>query len=124
MAWNAVKNAEAKSVAPVEENAPGASLYVPFKLAPGKEKTIRVMMAWYTPDSDQAHGDIGKLKQNCDPANGCCNSPADIGLDKYDKDFNGKFYKPWYSSRFNNIDELSGYWAQQYNDLRKKKRII
>ena len=27
-------------------------------------------------------------------------------LDKYDKDFNGKFYKPWYSSRFKNVEEV------------------
>ena len=63
MAWNAVKNAEVKSVAPVEKDAPGASLYVPFKLAAGKEKTIRLMMAWYTPDSDQTYGDCWTAKR-------------------------------------------------------------
>ena len=47
MAWNTVKNGEVKAVAPVDKDAPGASLYVPFTIAPGKEKTIRVMMAWY-----------------------------------------------------------------------------
>jgi len=124
MAWNAVKNAEIKSVAPVDANAPGASLYVPFKLAPGKEKTIKVMMAWYSPDTDQVHGDIGEAKQNCDPASGCCNSPADIGLDKYDKNFNGKYYKPWYSSRFADINEVIDYWSKQYNDLRKKSTLF
>jgi uncharacterized protein (DUF608 family) len=124
MAWNSVKNAEVKSVAPVEANAPGASLYVPFELAPGSEKTIKVMLAWYTPDTNQVHGDIGKPKEGCDPSSGCCNSPGDIGLDKYDKDFNGKYYKPWYSSRFSNIDELSKYWYQQYDDLRKKSLLF
>ncbi|HVM89279.1 MAG TPA: GH116 family glycosyl hydrolase [Puia sp.] len=124
MAWNAVKNAEIKSVAAVESNAPGASLYVPFSLSPGKEKTIRVMMCWYTPESDQTYGEMGTRKENCDPDSGCCNSPADIGLDKYDKDFHGKYYKPWYSSRFNNIQELSAYWSQQYEDLRKKSTLF
>ena len=42
MAWNTVKNGEVKAVAPVEKDAPGASLYVPFTIGPGKEKTIRV----------------------------------------------------------------------------------
>src|SRR6202012_4663152 len=69
MAWNAVKNGEAKAVAPVDANAPGASLYVPFSLDPGKEKTVRLMIAWYTPDSDQTYGDVGKPKENCNPAN-------------------------------------------------------
>jgi uncharacterized protein (DUF608 family) len=124
MAWNAVKNAEAKAVAPVDENAPGASLYVPFSLGAGKEKTVRVMLSWYTPDSDQTYGEVGKPKENCDPANGCCNSPSDIGLDKYDKNFDGKFYKPWYSNRFKNINELNDYWSQQYDDLKKKSTLF
>src|ERR1019366_3236604 len=56
MAWNTVKNAEIKPVAPVTSDAPGASLYVPFSIAPRKERTIRLMMAWYTPDSQQTYG--------------------------------------------------------------------
>ena len=67
MAWNTVKNGEAKAVAPVDKDAPGASLFVPFTIAPGKEKTIRVMMAWYTPDSEQTYGKMGERKENCDP---------------------------------------------------------
>lgn len=124
MAWNAVKNAEMKSVPPVDSKAPGASFYVPFKLAAGKERTIRVMMGWYTPDTDQVHGNIGKPKENCDPASGCCNSPSDISLDKYDNNFNEKYFKPWYSSRFKNINELITYWAQQYDELRKKSLLF
>src|SRR5579862_295667 len=124
MAWNAVRNAEVKSVAPVAENAPGASLYVPFSIGAGKEKTIRLMLAWYTPDSDQTYGEIGTAKENCDPANGCCNSPSDIGLDPYDKNFDGKYYKPWYSNRFKNINDLRDYWLQQYDDLRKKSALF
>ncbi len=124
MAWNAVKNAEAKSVAPVDANAPGASLYVPFSVAAGKEKTVRLMMTWYTPDTDQTYGDVGKRKENCDPANGCANSPSEIGLDKYAKNFDGKFYKPWYSNRFKNINELISYWSEQYEDLKKKSMLF
>jgi len=124
MAWNAVKNAEVKAVPPVDANAPGASLYVPFKLAAGKEKTIRLMMAWFTPDSEYSYGEKGNRKENCDPPSGCCNSPSDISIDKYDKEFHEKFYKPWYSSFFNNINELSTYWSQQYNDLRKKSSLF
>jgi hypothetical protein len=124
MAWNAVKNAEMKAVPPVESKAPGASFYVPMKLAAGRERTIRLMMAWYTPDTDQAHGNIGKPKENCDPASGCCNSPSDISLDKYDSNFNEKYFKPWYSSRFKNINELITYWAQQYDELREKSLLF
>ena len=91
MVWNAVKNGEVKAVAPVESGAPGASLFVPFKLEPGKSKTIKVMMAWYTPESDMTWGTIGSRKENCDPSSGCCSSPDALGLDKYDRNFDGKF---------------------------------
>ena len=124
MAWNTVKNGEAKAVAPVDKDAPGASLFIPFTIAPGKEKTIRVMMAWYTPDSEQTYGKMGERKENCDPDSGCCNSPSDISLDKYDKDFNGKFYKPWYSSRFKSIEEVAAYWKKQYDVLKKNSTLF
>jgi hypothetical protein len=124
MAWNTVKNGEVKSVAPVESGAPGASLYVPFTLSAGKEKVVRVLFAWYTPDTDQAYGKMGSRKENCDPSSGCCASPADLGLDKYDKDYNGKFYKPWYSSRFNNIEEVCNYWRENYEALHKNSTLF
>jgi uncharacterized protein (DUF608 family) len=124
MAWNAVKNGEVTNNPPVPSDAPGASLYVPFDLEPGKQKTIRVMLSWYTADTKFAFGNVGKAKENCDPANGCCNSPGDIGLDKYDKNFDGKYYKPWYSSRFANIDEVSKHWAGNYADLKSKSTLF
>lgn len=124
MAWNAVKNGEAKSVPPVEKNAPGASLYVPFTLAKGQEKTIKVLVAWFTPDTKQAIGTMGIRKENCDPESGCCNSPGDIGLDKYDQDYAGEFFKPWYSSQFKNIEDLAAFWKKQYLELRKNTLLF
>ncbi len=124
MAWNAVKDGKTEAISPVEKDAPGASLYVPFKLAAGKEKTIRLMMAWYTPETDQAHGNVGPKKEGCDPASGCCNSPSDIGLDKYDQNFDEKYFKPWYSNRFKNIGEVAEYWKQHYDELRKNSTLF
>ena len=43
MAWNAVKNGETITTPPVEKDAPGASLYVPFTLLPGGKKIIKVL---------------------------------------------------------------------------------
>lgn len=124
MAWNAVKDGKIVNNPPVPDSAPGASLYVPFSLAPGKQKTIKLLMAWYTPDSEQTYGKMGTRKENCDPASGCCNTPADVELDKYDKGFNGKFYKPWYSSRFANINEVADHWSKNYDDLHRKSGIF
>ncbi|MEP6583190.1 MAG: GH116 family glycosyl hydrolase [Ginsengibacter sp.] len=124
MAWNAVKNGEIKSVAPVDNDAPGASLYVPFTIAPGKEKTIHLMTSWYSPDSEFTFGEMGTRKEKCDPSSGCCNSPSDILIDKYDKDFNGKTYKPWYSSRFANVEEVVSYWEEKYEELKKNSKLF
>ena len=120
MAWNTINNGQTKSVDPVESGAPGASLYVPFYLAAGKEKIITIMMAWYTPDSDLTAGAVGEPKENCDPTSGCCTSPDILNLDKYDKNFDGPFFKPWYSSRFNGVGEVADYWLQHYKDLHDK----
>ncbi|MBZ5859530.1 GH116 family glycosyl hydrolase [Flavihumibacter profundi] len=124
MAWNAVKNSDVISNDPVENNAPGASLYVPFRLMPGGKKVIRVMFAWYTPESDLTFGDMGTRKENCNPESGCCNSPSDIGLDKYDKDFNAPFYKPWYSSQFKSVEEVCDFWGNHYDDLKRKSTLF
>jgi len=124
MVWNAVKNSEVKNVAPVETGAPGASLYIPFKLAPGKSKTIKILMAWYTPESELTVGEMGERKENCDPSSGCCASPDVLNLDKYDKNYDGKFYKPWYSSRFNNMQEVCNYWKENYSELRRRSELF
>jgi len=119
MCWNAIKSGELKSNPPVPEGAPGASLCIPIELAPGKEKTIRVQLCWYTPDSEIREGNPGPKKVT-DPEKGICNSPGDIGLDKYDKDFDGKTYKPWYSSKFESITAVADYWRKHYDELRQK----
>ncbi len=124
MAWNTVKTGEVRAVAPVEKDAPGASLYIPFSLSPGSTKTIRLMLAWYTPDSQMKYGRPGEQKENCDPDSGCCNSPSDISLDKYDKDFDGQYYKPWYSSRFKDIREVSAYWKNHYDELKNNSLLF
>lgn len=124
MAWNAVKNAEVKNIAPVEKDAPGASLYVPFSLAPGKTKTIGLMFAWYSPETDLSFAVTGYRKENCDPASGCCPSPDVIGLDPYDKNYSGKYHKPYYSSIFADVKEACSYWQKNYNDLYKRSALF
>lgn len=124
MAWNHVKDASIAHHAPVDKDAPGASLYVPFSLKPKETRTIRVYFAWYCPQTDYTIGDVGTRKTTCDPASGCCNSPADIGLDKYDQDFSGKYYQPWYSSQFDQVEAVMTHWRQQYDELRRKSALF
>ena len=66
IAWESIRKAEVKKVDPVDSDAPGASLYVPFNLKAGEEKIIKVMMRWYIPVSDIRHGGEAKDEDKCD----------------------------------------------------------
>ncbi len=124
MAWNAVKEGNILEVPPVPDSAPGASLYIPFSIGVGKSHTIKLMMAWYTPESDLSAGKVGPEKTDCDPANGCCPSPDFIGLDIYDGNFKEKYYKPYYSNKYKSIDEIVSYWKSNYSDLKQKTSLF
>ena len=100
MVWNTLKDGHTRNTAPVEKDAPGGSLFVPFQLQPGEKKVIRLMMAWYVPDSKLRIGD-----------------DASGNTEK-------KYYKPWYSSRFKDIDEVAAYWINNYDDLYKKTALF
>jgi len=76
------------------------------------------------PDSELSYGKMGERKEGCDPASGCCSTPADLSLDKYDKGFDGKYYKPWYSSRFSDIKEVCNYWRENYAALHKRSTLF
>lgn len=130
MVWNTIKEGGVKTNEPVDSDAsgvsaPGASLFVPFTLQPGEEKTIRVMMAWYVPESDLKAGEKGiDDKKNCDPASGCCTTPADLGFSENFSKYPSDNYKPWYSSKFKDINELARYWQENYRELKKKSTLF
>jgi hypothetical protein len=100
-------------------NSPGASLYVPFKMEPGEEKTVRLMMSWYVPHSNLRQG-LGPVSDEqlktdlakCKPGEGCCADLSDI------------YYEPWYSSRFKNINEVVDFWKSNYSDLKEKSELF
>ncbi|NLR58644.1 hypothetical protein HGH93_11060 [Chitinophaga polysaccharea] len=96
MVWNTLKEGNTRNTPPVAQDAPGASLFVPFRLQPGEKKTIRVMMAWYVPDSKLRIGDTISNKPGTPP-----------------------YYKPWYSSRFDSILAVAGYWTRHYDTLQE-----
>ncbi|MET6996462.1 GH116 family glycosyl hydrolase [Chitinophaga defluvii] len=102
MIWNTIKDGTLKSNEPVEKDAPGGSLFVPFRLEPGEKKVIRLMMAWYVPDSKLRIGDDTSGK----------NDPA------------SRYHRPWYSSKFNSIGAVADYWTGNYDDLFKKSLLF
>jgi uncharacterized protein (DUF608 family) len=128
MVWNTIAKGAIKTNNPIKEGAPGASLFVPFRLAPGQKKTIRIMTAWYVPNTDLRAGknDV-TVEKGCTPAAGCCSSPTEIGIYTYgkkDDDLDHKYYKPWYGGKFDSVYEVAKYWKKNYSDLRKKSMLF
>ncbi|MFC1736288.1 GH116 family glycosyl hydrolase, partial [Candidatus Hydrogenedentota bacterium] len=101
MAWKRIQKGKCHKSPPVNGRSPGASIYVPFKLKPGKDKTIRLMLCWYVPETDIRTGRIED--EEC-----CCS------------DGSGKYHVPWYASRFKDIHEVAAYWRENYEDLRER----
>ncbi|KIC95217.1 GH116 family glycosyl hydrolase [Flavihumibacter solisilvae] len=96
MAWNTVKQAGIVENPPVDKDAPGASLFVRFKLLPGEKRSIRLCFAWFTPESDLQIGEKSVSEK--------------------------LFYKPWYAGRFKDINELISYWQNNYHELKSGSR--
>jgi uncharacterized protein (DUF608 family) len=98
--WENIENCKIPDNPPVETTAPGASIYVPFKLKPGEEKIIVVNFAWYLPETNLS---IGILPVS--------NTKLPV-------------YKPWYSEKFKNLNEITTYWAQNYSELKKNSELF
>jgi uncharacterized protein (DUF608 family) len=107
MAWNNISSGAVVDNPPQAKAAPGASLYVPVSLAPGEEKTVRVMFAWHVPKTNIRYGptldnEIPLMELNGHPDT----------------------YIPWYSGKFGNIFEISDYWLENYSDLRRETQLF
>jgi uncharacterized protein (DUF608 family) len=98
--WKNIENLSMVSNPPTDDAAPGASVFVPVKLKPGESKTVQVHFNWYMPDTKLSIG-IAAVP----------GKPLPV-------------YKPWYASRFKNINEVVDYWSQNYDDLKKKSELF
>ena len=108
LAWKNIESGVPMDNPPVEGTCPGASLFVPFTLEPGGEKTVRLMIAWYVPETDLRLGtDPDPSLPPAEPT--CCES--------------GNFV-PWYAGRFSDIYDVAEYWRFRYDDLRQKTKLF
>ncbi|QNL50572.1 hypothetical protein H8S90_02900 [Olivibacter sp. SDN3] len=114
--WNTVSAGKTRKTDPIEKGAPGASLYVPFTLGAQESKTIRVYFSWYVPQSKLQ---IGKIESAEDAAPSC-----DTGQIQYsnNKDEAFYYYKPWYASKFDDVQDVAKYWQTSYEELQKSSR--
>lgn len=113
MAWNAIADGKIVENAPVKEEAPGASLYVPFKVKAGETYSLRLHMAWYVPDTNMRIG-ADAISEN-DKSTEC---PT------VEKMETPRCYRPWYSSYFADINEVSEYWLSKYDELKHKTELF
>lgn len=107
MAWNKVKSGEMTPNG-TGDGAPGASLYVPVNLRPGETKTVRLHMAWYVPHSFHRIGPDAKNESDY----GACYK-EELYKDTPEK------YEPWYSRRFDGLEEVVAYWDANYDKLKE-----
>ncbi|NLE45572.1 MAG: hypothetical protein GX620_12700 [Chloroflexi bacterium] len=108
--WQSVMTGVSVEKAPISEGepSPGGSLYVPFRLEAGEEKTICVKLAWYVPSTNLRVGKDVALaaaaSESCCCGDGC--TPA------------GETHRPWYAAAFDGIESVLTHWRQRYDALR------
>ena len=79
IAWDGIEKGRIIDNPPVESNAPGATLAVPFELAAHGEKTIKLLTAWYVPDTTLAIGtSVGGPAFRSAPSKGATSSQQSV----------------------------------------------
>jgi uncharacterized protein (DUF608 family) len=86
--------------------SPGATLFVPFRLAPRRERTIVLQLSWFVGRTNLR---IGADPKTTTAAATTCTGKCDCSPN----------YTPWYAGRFKGIDELAAYWSDKYDELRR-----
>jgi len=85
--------------------SPGASLMVPFTVAPGATHTVTVLFSWYVPASDVRVAATPWGDDTADCATDCaCH----------------RFYKPWYATAFPDHAAVRTFWTRDYATLREQ----
>ncbi|MFC1735489.1 GH116 family glycosyl hydrolase [Candidatus Hydrogenedentota bacterium] len=112
--WRNIETGVCPANPPVDGVSPGASIFVPFTLEAGEAKMIRVMLSWYSPETEIRH----PVSENYDKfgeGTDCeCESKRD----------DGDTFAPWYSGRFGNVEEVAAYLEEKYSELKERSEIF
>jgi len=101
IAWKDIQDGKCFDREPIKEGSPspGATLFVSLKIPPKESKTIVLKIAWFAKDTNIREGkDLPGIPEN-------------PGIPKY--------YSPWYSTRFADINELCDWWRSNYDRLKE-----
>jgi uncharacterized protein (DUF608 family) len=111
LAWNNTRDGVLLDNPPVEGPCPGASLFLPIKLDPGDQKTVRLMFAWYVPRTNLRTGqDVERGPSSVTEETACCPE--------------NRYHVPWYTGRFDNIFAVVDFWRSKYNELYKNTKLF
>jgi hypothetical protein len=106
--WKQFSSGQFRARAPsADKSATGASIFVPFTIAPGETKVITVRLAWYVGNSTLI-----------EPENGFQHGT----LIPYPRPT--ETYKPWYTGRFSGIGDLVQYWQTHYAELQRAAQVF
>ena len=112
--WKTVSEGRIAANAPVGADAPshGGSVYVPFALAAGETREVRLLVNWYVPRSGIR---VGKEAQASESNDGSCCASKKRGeeLDTY---------MPWYAGRFAGLDEVVSYCRRNLERVRAETK--
>jgi uncharacterized protein (DUF608 family) len=100
MLWKNIETCTIPQNPPKNEPVMGASVYVPFTLKPGEEKTVKLNFCWYMPRSKLSIGNVPGTEEKLPP------------------------YEPWYAGRFKNLEEVIQYWSKNYFGLKAKSQLF
>ncbi len=115
MAWKDIESGEPVSNPEVSDDkgaSPGGTIFVPFKLAAGEEKTVRLMLSWYIPETDISIGQVADTAVTC----ATCANAGENEL------INMPRHKPWYTTKFSSVEDVASYWESNYNRLREESK--
>ena len=87
------------------------SVYKTISLEPGESQTVPLLFAWYVPGTDVRRGA----------------SPTEKIQGVSEKASSGnseKYYKPWYAEAYNSLEEIAGYWKDNYDRLKETSNLF
>jgi len=113
IAWKDIEEGACYDRPPAAEGqpSPGGTIFAPFELAPGEEKTVTLLLSWYVPKTDLRLGRGRDDADECECSGGSCAAAAGPVLETY---------RPWYAERFADIEEVARYWRDNYAELRTR----
>ena len=100
--WTEVERGDVIERGTLSDDRPsgGGSVFLPFRLAPGEETTIRLRLAWYVPYSIEYHPNPRHPQFHNGPRT--------------------DFYQPWYAGQFKDLGEVISFWRKNEPELRTK----